>query len=177
MWNRGEAGTVRCRVRKVRARMYDGRGRKADWQAASMTCMEVVLSDPTIAPLVIATTLPVGTAIQAQGVVNIYAQRWAIEVGFETMKAWGLGHFMVRQWQAIDRLLWVVAVAYALATIALYLPMLATFRQQVVRCLQQWGVCGRRLSVGKLTEAMTVDVGNAGRLFSIPGQAATCGMS
>ncbi len=65
---------------------------------------------------------------------------------------------MVRQWQAIDRLLWIVAVAYALATVALYLPRLAALREQAVQWLRQWGVCGRRLSVGKLAEAITVDV-------------------
>ncbi len=65
---------------------------------------------------------------------------------------------MVRQWQAIERLLWIVAVAYALTTVALYLPRLATLRQQAVQCLRQWGVCGRRLSVGKLAEAIAVDV-------------------
>lgn len=158
VWNRGEAGTLRCRIRKVRARIYDGRGRKADWQAASMTFVEVVPNDTRIAPFVVATTLPIWTAPHAQGVVHIYAQRWAIEAGFETMKAWGLGRFMVRQWQAIDRLLWIVAVAYALATIALYLPKLAVLRQQAVQCLRQWGVGGRRLSVGKLAEAIAIDV-------------------
>lgn len=157
VWNRGEAGTLRCRVRKVRARIYDGRGRTAAWQAASMTFVEVVPCDTTIAPLVLATSLPVWTTTQAQGVVNIYAQRWAIESGFEMLKAWGLGRFMVRQWQAIDRLLWIVAVAYALATIALYVPHLATLRQQAVQCLQRWGACGRRLSVGKLAEALAID--------------------
>ncbi len=106
----------------------------------------------------VATTLPVGTVTEAQGVVNIDAQRWAIEAGFEALKAWGLGRFMVRQWQAIDRLLWIVAVAYALTTGALYLPRLATLRQQAVQCLRQWGVCGRGLSVGKLAEAIAVDV-------------------
>ncbi len=88
-WNRGEGGTVRCRVRTVRARIYDGRGRKANWQAASMTFVEVVPNDTPIAPLVVATTLPVGTVTEAQGIVNIYAQRWAIEAGFEALKAWG----------------------------------------------------------------------------------------
>jgi len=157
VWNRGEAGTVRCRVRTVRARIYDGRGRKADWQAASMTCGEVVPNDTSIAPLVVATTLPVGTMTLAQGIANSSAQRWAIEAGFETWKAWGLGRFMVRQWQAIDRVLWIVAVAYALTT-ALYVPRRAALRQQAVQCLRQWGVCGRRLSVGKLAEAIALDV-------------------
>jgi hypothetical protein len=34
-----------------------------------------------------------------------------METAFETMKAWGLARFMVRSWQAIDRLRWLVAVA------------------------------------------------------------------
>jgi len=68
---------------------------------------------------VVATNLPVRTAAEAQKVVSIYAQRWAVESGFETMKGWGLEKFMVRQWEAIDRLVWLVGVAYALATLAL----------------------------------------------------------
>ena len=32
----------------------------------------------------------------ARGVAWVYAQRWSIETAFETLKAWGLGRFMVR---------------------------------------------------------------------------------
>jgi hypothetical protein len=83
--------------------------------------------------------------------------RWAIESGFETMKAWGWEQFMVRQWVAIDRLLWWVALAYALATLALYSAQLDRFRTGVIRLLKQGGAFGRRLTVGKLAEAVAVD--------------------
>lgn len=63
-----------------------------------MTFVEVVPLDTDIDPLLVATTLPVRSVVDAQGVVRVYAQRWVIETGFETMKGWGLGRFMVRQW-------------------------------------------------------------------------------
>ncbi len=89
--------------------------------------------------------------------VRVYAQHWAIETGFETMKAWGLGRFMVRQWQAIERLLWLVAVAYALTLLVLYCPRLGPLRQQATPVLTQVSVRGRRLTVGKLAEVLAVD--------------------
>lgn len=157
MWYRGQAGNLRCRVRKVRAQIHDSRARRADQARASMTFLEVVPLDADVDPLVIATTLPVRSVVDAQGVVRVYGQRWAIESGFETMKSWGLGRFMVRQWQAIDRLLWLVAVAYAVTLLALYRPHLATLRQQATILLRYWCVLGRRLTVGKLAEALAVD--------------------
>jgi hypothetical protein len=140
VWNLGQAGRLRCRVRKLRAQIQDGRARRSDQQRASMTFVEVVPLDATVDPLVVATTVPVHRVVDAQGVVQVYEQRWAIETGFETMKSWGLGRFMVRQRQAIDRLLWMVAVAYALTLLALHTAHLASFRQQVIRVLSAYGV-------------------------------------
>ena len=82
---------------------------------------------------------------------------WAIETAFETMKAWGLGRFMVRSWQAIDRLLWLVAVAYALLVVAARDGPLTLLREQAVVLLKRLAVLGRRLTVGKLAEAIDLD--------------------
>ena len=87
----------------------------------------------------------------------MYAWRWAIETAFETMKAWGLGRFMVRSWQAIDRLLWLVAVAYALLVVAARDGPLALLREQAIALLKRLAVLGRRLTVGKLAEAIGLD--------------------
>lgn len=44
----------------------------------------------------------------------------SIETAFEAMSAWGPDHFMVRAWQATDRLLWIVALAHMLMRLALH---------------------------------------------------------
>jgi hypothetical protein len=80
-----------------------------------------------------------------------------IETGFETMKAWGLERFMVRTWQAIDRLLWVVALAYALLVVALRDGAQAILREQATALLKRLAALGRRLTVGKLAEAIGLD--------------------
>ena len=64
---------------------------------------------------------------------------------------------MVRAWQAIDRLLWIVAVAYALLVVAMRDGPLAILRAQAVTLLQRRAVLGRRLTVGKLAEAIGLD--------------------
>jgi hypothetical protein len=122
-----------------------------------MNFVEVEPCRGELEPLVVATNLPVRTAAEAQKVVSIYAQRWAVESGFETMKGWGLEKFMVRQWEAIDRLLWLVG-GVALATVALYSAKLERLRAEAVAVLRVWGVVGRRLTAGKLAEALAVDV-------------------
>jgi hypothetical protein len=73
------------------------------------------------------------------------------------MKAWGLGRFMVRSWQAIDRLLWLVAVAYAVLVAAARAGPLAVLRDQATALLKRLAVFGRRLTVGKLAEAIGLD--------------------
>ncbi len=119
VWDRGEEGPLVCPARTVTAAIrYSRTGRQADYQEATLHFVQLVPLDGTTEPLVLATTLPVATLADVKGVVRVYAWRWAIESGFETMKAWGLGRFMVRSWQAIDRLLWTVAVAFALLVVA-----------------------------------------------------------
>jgi hypothetical protein len=95
--------------------------------------------------------------VEGKGVVRVYSLRWAIATAFETMKAWGLGRVMVRAWQAIDRLLWLVAVAYAVLVVAARDGPLALLREQAERLLQRLAVLGRRLTVGKLAEALGLD--------------------
>ena len=71
--------------------------------------MQLVPRNGTTDPLVLATPLPVDPLADVMGVFRIYSWRWAIEPGFETMKAEGLERFLVRAWQAIDRRMWVGA--------------------------------------------------------------------
>jgi hypothetical protein len=157
-WDRGQAGTLVCRVRTVTAAIRSSRsGRQHDYQDATLHFVQLVPGDGTTDPLVVATTLPVDTLADVSGVVRVYAWRWAIESGFETMKAWGLGRFMVRTWQAIDRLLWLVAVAFALLVVAARAGPLAILREQAVALLKRLAVVGRRLTVGKLAEAIALD--------------------
>jgi len=158
VWERGQEGPLRCQARAVRATIRFSRsGRVADYQEATLTFLELVPYEEEKEFLVVATTLPVETLSDAKGVAWVYAQRWAIETGFETMHAWGQDRFMVRGWQAIDRLLWIVALAYALLVLALLDRRLVSFRRQAVAVLKRLSVLGRRLTVGKLAEAISLD--------------------
>jgi hypothetical protein len=157
-WDRGSRGKLRCRARAVRAEIhYSCSGRKADTTAAVMTFVELVPDHPKLDPLVLATTLPVGGRFDVQGIAHVYAQRWSIESAFETMKSWGLEAFMVRAWVAIERVLWLVALAYALATLVLYDESCGRMRRQLERVLKVGGVVGRRLTVGKVAEGLGLD--------------------
>ena len=158
LWDGGDDGTTRCRVRVARATIRFSRtGRQGDHTEAALNFVELVPLADDREPLVLATTLPACTLAECKGVARVYSQRWAIETAFETMKAWGLERFMVRAWQAIDRLLWVVALAYALVVLALHDRQLARLRDQARALLWQWAVLGRRLTPGKLTEAIGLD--------------------
>lgn len=158
IWGRGDEGRLRCQVRKVRATIRFGRsGRKADYQEATVNFLELVPVEESLDSLVLVTTLPVQTVADAKGIAHVYGQRWAIETGFETMHGWGQDRFMVRSFDAIDRLLWIVALAHALVMLALRDGKLAGFRDQAIRLLKQQAVLGRRLSVGKLAEAIGLD--------------------
>jgi hypothetical protein len=157
-WYGGEDGPLRCAVRVVRAAIRFSRtGRQADYTEAMLTFVELRPLAGTRDPLVLATTLPVGTLTDARGIAWVYSQRWTIETGFETLKAWGLGRFMVRGWEAIDRLLWIVALAYTLLLLALQTPRLAGLRRQAGALLRQQSVRGPELTVGKLAEAIGLD--------------------
>jgi hypothetical protein len=157
-WDRGQEGPPRCRARALRATIRHSRsGRQAGYQEATLAFVQLVPTEGGHDPLVLATTLPVGSRAEAKGVAAVYAQRWSIESGFETLKAWGLGRFRVRAWDAIDRLLWIVATAYLLAALLLRHPALRAFRQRAITLLTQLSVLGRHLTVGKLAEAIALD--------------------
>jgi Transposase DDE domain len=158
VWDGGEDGPTRCRVRAARAAIRFSRtGRQADFTEAVVNFVALVPLDPTRDSLVLATTLPAGTLADCKGVAWVYAQRWSVETAFETMKAWGLERFMVRAWRAIDRLLWIVALAYALLVLALHDPRLTRLCQQASALLWQLTVLGRHLTPGKLAEALGLD--------------------
>jgi hypothetical protein len=165
-WDRGEHGRCRCRLRTLRAAIRFSRtGRKDDIQEATVTFVEAVPLAGLTESLVLATTLPVETAAQARAIVRLYAQRWAIETAFETMHAWGQDRFMVRSWVAIDRLLWVVALAYALVVLALHRRPLRRFRAQAIAVLKALSVVGEQLTTGKLAEAIGLDYARHARAW------------
>jgi hypothetical protein len=158
VWDRGQEGTLLCQARTLTAAVRFSRtGRQTDYGEATLHFVELRPRDGATAPLVVATTLPVARLADVTGVVRVYALRWAIETAFETMKAWGLGRFMVRRGQAIDRLLWAVAVAYALLVVAARDGPLTLLREQASTLLTRLAVLGRRLTVGKLAEAIGLD--------------------
>ena len=148
-------------------------GRKADYQEATVNFLEFVPVEEGLDSLVLVTTLPVQSLADARGIARVYGQRLAIETGFETMHGWPTGlsrpsdrlmgldwgqdRFMVRSFDAIDRLLWIVALAHASVMLALRDGKLAGFRDQAIRLLKQQAVLGRHLTVGKLAEAIRLD--------------------
>jgi len=111
-------------------------------------------------PLILATSLPVDRLWQVKAVVKIYEYRWAIETTFENMKRdLHLDEFMVREWVAIERLLWAGAMAYTLLVV---LRLQAheesrRFLEEVLRLLREQAVMGQDLTVGKLREAIALD--------------------
>lgn len=166
-WDRGEEGKLHCLVRTLRATIrYSRSGRVHDYEEATLNLVELVPIEGYPETLLLATTLSVARLGDAKTIARLYACRWAIETGFETMKAWGLDRFMVRRFKAIERLLWVVAVAYALAVLALYESRLERFRQQAIQVLRRLTVIGRQLTIGKLAEAIALDYGSHARAWS-----------
>lgn len=166
-WDRGQEGVLPCQVRGVRATIRFSRsGRKNDYREATVNFLELVPTLEGVGPLVLVTTLPVESLVEARGIARIYAQRWAIETGFETMHAWGQDRFMVRGFQAIDRLLWIVGIAHVLMVLAMREDRLATSRDQARRLLRLQAVLGRRLTVGKLAEAIGLDFGKHRRAWA-----------
>ena len=157
-WDRGQEGKMSCLVRSVRATIRFSRsGRKGDFEEGTLTFVQLIPVGGVREPLVLATTLPVHRLVDANAIARLYSLRRRIDTGFETMKGWGLGNFMVRSWQAIERLLWVVAIAYALLALALKSPKHLRFCLEAQTLLKRLSVLGRRLTVGKLAEAIGLD--------------------
>jgi len=166
-WDQGEEGKLHCRVRKVRASIRFSRsGRQDDYEEARLHFVELVPVEEGKESLILVTTLPVDNIVDARGIARVYALRWSVETGFETMKAWGLGRFMVRKWEAIDRLLWIVAVAYAVMVVAHRHVRLGRLREQAVALIKQASVFGRKLTIGKLAEALTLDYADHRRAWA-----------
>ncbi len=68
------------------------------------------------------------------------------------MHAWGQDRFMVRSFDAMDRLLWIAALAHALMVLALRDGKLASFRDQAIRLLKRQAATieGRPVSLADL---------------------------
>jgi hypothetical protein len=85
---------------------------------------------------------------------------------------------MAPRWRAIERLLWVLAVAYALVVLALYQRMLRAVRRHATAVLKAFSVVGDRLTVGKLAEAIALDYHEHRRAWiastNISGLVSTC---
>jgi hypothetical protein len=111
--------------------------------------------DETTDPLVLVTTPPVDPLVASRGSARGSAWRRSGETTFATRKA--RGRFLVRAWRAIDRRLWVVAVASALLVLTLRAPPLAIRRDQATALRKRLAALGRRLTVGKLAEAIGLD--------------------
>ena len=159
VWERGQEEPLLCQVRSLGATIrYSRSGRQADTTEATLTFVEFVPLEPGHDSLVLATTLPAATLREATGVGRVYAQRWSVETGFEVLKGWGLGRFMVREWEAIDRVLWIVALAYTVLLLALRDGTLGGLRTQARALLRQQSVLGHHLTVGKFAEAISLDL-------------------
>ncbi|NLD74321.1 MAG: hypothetical protein GX649_16590, partial [Chloroflexi bacterium] len=91
-----------------------------------------------VEPLTLVATLPVGTLREVREVL-------------------GLGRFMVRAWRAIERLLWMVAAAYPLLLVVQGDRRFRGFRQTCRTLLGRMSVIGRRLTPGKIAEALSLD--------------------
>ncbi len=91
--------------------------------------------------------------------VKIYEYRWAIETIFErTKRELHLDEFMVRQWAAIECLLWAGAMVYILVLLRLETHKESRrFLAEVLQLLRQRAIMGKKLTVGKFREAIALD--------------------
>ncbi len=152
-WREGTQKPIHGQVVAFRAQLTE------EAQDGPEMTFVVLLPSNAPDPLILGTTLEVTTLAEAHAILQLYEKRWVIETAFETLKgAFGLEKFMVRQWQAIERLLNLVALAFA----ALLLLMQGIQKNvqvllvQAVRVLKQWAAF-KDLTVGKLREAMAID--------------------
>jgi hypothetical protein len=90
-----------------------------------------------LAPMFLATTLPIGLREELSKIVSLYSKRWTIETFFETWKeALGTGAFRVFScWEAIDRLL---AMAH-MALLVLYLLFVLAQEARRGKMKALWG--------------------------------------
>ena len=105
------------------------------------------------------THLPVDRLHEVRAVVKIYEYRWAIDTIFErTKRELHLDEFMVRQWAAIECLLWAGAMVYILVLLRLETHKESRrFLAEVLQLLRQRAIMGKKLTVGKFREAIALD--------------------
>lgn len=119
----------------------------------------VLLPENAPDPLILGTTLEVPTLAEARAVIQVYEKRWTIETAFETLKgAFGLERFMVRQWQAVERLLDLLSMAFAVLLLLMQGAQknVQVLLAQAIRVLKQRAAF-KAFTVGKLREAMVLD--------------------
>lgn len=159
VWKEGKEHPIPCQVVALRAQL---REEEDDPQECNPEVNLLVLFPlaRNKEPLILATTLPIQGLWQVRAVVKLYEYRWAIETTFETMKSeLHLDEFMVREWVAIERLLWAAAMSYTLLVL-LYLQISEEgrrFLEEVSQLLRQRAVIGKQLTIGKLREAIFLD--------------------
>lgn len=159
VWKEGKERAIPCRAVVFRAQLRE----EGDDPKEANPEVNLVILFPLVGakePLILATSLSVHRLKEVREVVRLYEYRWAIETTFENMKRdLHLDEFMVRDWVAIERLLWAGAMAYSLL-IVLYLDAREeSYRllEEVMQLLRQWAVMGKELTVGKLREALALD--------------------
>jgi hypothetical protein len=119
----------------------------------------VLLPDNAPDPLILGTKLAFATVQEARAVIRVYEKRWLIETSFDTMKgAFGLEKFTVRKWQAIDRLLNLVALAFTVSTLLMNSSQKNVQRllSQAVHVFNRWAGF-KTLTLRKLREPMALD--------------------
>jgi len=160
-WKEDKERAVPGKLYLLRGKVSFSRsGRKGDRQEAWLNFVAFLPDDPEEDPLLLVTNLGVTDLTHARGILKVYERRWGIETTLETLKAWGLEGFMVRRWHAIERACTLIALAYILLLLALYLgrwKALAPLLGQAKKLLKQLSVLGKRLTVGKLQEAIALD--------------------
>ncbi len=152
-WREGTEKPIRGQVVVFRAQLTE-----AAKEAPEITFL-VLLPENAADPLILGTTLAVLTLADARAIIQVYEKRWTIETAFERLKgAFGLERFMVRQWRAVERLLNLVAMAFAVMLLLLQSAQknVQVLLPQAVRVLQQRAAF-KALTVGKLREAMALD--------------------
>jgi hypothetical protein len=152
-WREGSAKPIHGRVVLFRAHLTEAEG-----EGPEITVI-VLFPDTVADPLILGTTLSAATIQEARAIIRLYEERWVIETSFETMKgAFGLEKFMVRKWQAIERMLNVVAMAFMVLLVLKQSTQKNVQRllAQAVRVLRRWAAF-KMLTVGKLREAIAID--------------------
>ena len=152
-WREGSKKPIMGQVVAFRAMLTE------DAKAGPEITFVVLFPDHGTDPLILGTTLTVDTLAEAREVIHVYEKRWVIETAFETLKgSFGLEKFMVRHWRATERLLNLVAMAFALLILLLESTQknIVTLLAQVVRLLKAWAAF-KTLTLGKFREALALD--------------------